>query len=230
MVKGERFDGWRSVGIAMQAARTHAMRGVDELMLLDIAATPNGRKPDVEIVAALSEHCFTPLTVGGGITQASDVQPLLNAGADKVSVNTAAVERPSLVAEIARRYGRQALVVSIDVRNGGVVTRCGKQSTGMNPVYWAIQCEQLGAGEIMVNDCDRDGTMAGYNLDLIAAVSNAVSVPVIACGGCADYADMEKAVKAGASAVAAGAMFQFTDATPRGAAEYLQSAGIEARV
>lgn len=229
LIKGRSFDSWRSVGVAMQAARVHAMRGVDELMLLDIGATPEGRGPDAGLVRELSEKCFIPLTVGGGIKTTYDVDRLLRAGADKVAICTAAHERPELITEIASRWGNQAVVAAIDTRRGKVATRCGSNVTSSSPLQWAVECSVRGAGEIMLNVCERDGTMAGYDIDLIGNIAQSVNVPVVAAGGCSGYDDMLAAVLAGASGVAAGALFQFTDCTPAGAADYLAEHGIETR-
>lgn len=230
LIKGERFDSWRSVGVAAQAARVHAMRGVDELMLLDIAATAEGRGPDLALIEALAANCFVPLTVGGGIRSMADVRNLMAAGADRVCINTAAYEIPWLLSSISMSYGAQAVAVSIDVRNGFVSTRCGAHDTVTLPEEWAAECVSRGAGEIILNCCDRDGTMQGYDLALIRRVAECVNVPLVAAGGCRDYFDMLCAIKEGASAVAAGALFQFDDSTPDGAAQYLRSHGIETRV
>ncbi len=230
LVKGERFDSWRSVGVAAQAVRIHQMRGVDELLLLDIGATPEGRTLDYGLVEELAATCFMPLTVGGGISAVADVDRALRSGADKVCVGTAALLAPSLIGEIANRFGRQVLTVSIDARGGLVSHHCGKAQIPMTPVGWAVECEWLGAGEILLNNVERDGTLQGYDLALIAEVSEAVDIPVVAAGGCKDYEDIANAIRAGASAVAAGALFQFTDATPQGAARYLVDNGIGARV
>lgn len=231
LVKGRRFDSWRSVGVAAQAVRVHQARGVDEVCLLDIGATLDGRGPDLSLVEELSEVVFAPLAIGGGIRNVNDARALLRAGADKVVVGTMAFSMiPNVVKEIADAVGRQALVVAVDVRNGKVFTYCGRHSTDMDPVAYAKLVEGEGAGEILLTSIDREGTMQGYDLDLISKVSRAVSVPVIAHGGCKDYRDMVDAIHAGASAVAAGALFQFTDATPKEAARALAGYGIEARL
>ena len=235
LVKGSQFKSWRSVGVAMQAAKVHALRGVDELIILDIGATPEGRGPDLDLVRELSEYCFTPLTVGGGVRTVDDVNDLLRAGADKVAVGAASQRRPSFIADCHDRFGCQAIVVSIDVLNNTVASRSGAlhyQHDGgfIPPKEWAVGVEELGGGEILLTSIDREGMMSGYDLDLIKAVSEAVKIPVIAHGGCGSYQHMLEAINAGASAVAAGAMFQFTDQTPKGAAEYLQQHGVEVRL
>ena len=227
LVKGRQFAANRVVGHAAQAVRIHNQRGVDELVLLDIGATPEGRGPDLDLVRELSEACFMPLAVGGGIRSVEDVRALLNAGADKVVIGTEAVVVAKLAAD---RVGCQAVVVAIDVDARGMVSWRGHTPTDLSPVTYARQIEREGAGEILLTSIDREGTMAGYDLKLIREVSAAVSIPVIANGGCSSYQDMAAAIKAGASAVAAGALFQFTDATPREAATFLHQQGIEARV
>lgn len=242
LVKGERFNGWRSIGHAAQAARVHARRGVDELMILDIAATAEGRGPDLGLVRELSQDCFIPITVGGGVRSLQDIDALLRAGADKVAIGTAAYELPMLVPDAAARFGSQAIVVSVDVRHvplhdgkDGKFVRT-RNGTDMppgghsSPRVWADTLAQAGAGEILLSAVNRDGTMAGYDLDLIREVAQAVSVPVIASGGCSGYEDMLAAFKAGADACAAGALFAFTDATPRGAAQHLRARGVEMRL
>lgn len=229
-MKGIAFDSWRSVGLAAQAVRIHSARGVDELALLDITATAEGRNPDIELVKELSEVCFMPLAVGGGVRSLEDIDSLLRAGADKVIINTAAWEVDGFIDRAVDRFGRQAIVVSVDVgKNGEVRTRSGKQTLTIDAIRWANIVGQS-AGEILLNSVELDGKMDGYDLPLIAAVSGAVSVPVIAAGGCGTYDHMRQAIEHGADAVAAGAMFIFTDATPQGAAQYLAKSGIEARV
>lgn len=230
LVKGTAFNSWRSVGHAMQAIRVYNSRSVDELIYLDIAATPEGRGPDFEMVKKLTDGCFMPITVGGGVRSVEDVRGLLNAGADKVAIGTAAMEDPDILRRCADIFGRQAITASMDVNMFRVVSHCGMKGSSRYADFWAITLEHYGAGEILLTSIDRDGTMQGYDLDLISKVSKAVNIPVIAAGGCGTYEHMHEAIKAGASAVAAGAMFQFTDATPRGAAQYLASKGIEVRL
>lgn len=237
LVKGTRFDSSRRVGSLMQAVKVYNLREVDELVFLDISATLQGRAPDFELVDDFADECFMPLTVGGGIRSVDDVGRLLAVGADKVSVNTAAVEHPSLVSEIARRFGSQCVVVSIDARrrpDGAgwtVATHAGTRDTGLDPVTLARRAQELGAGEILLTSVDRDGTMEGYDLELTAAVSGAVTVPVIASGGAGSYAHMAEAVQGGgASAVAAAAIFHFTQATPLEAKRYLRGQGIAVRL
>lgn len=229
-MKGRGFDSWRSVGLVTQAIQIHATRGVDEVCLLDVAATAEGRGPDLELVRELSDFLFAPLSVGGGIRSIGDVRELLRAGADKVVIGT----HYELIEPAARIVGSQALVASLDVRGSGprgrVYTRSGSFETEPEPVSWALALVQAGAGEILLQSIERDGTGVGYDLPLIAAVSQAVSIPVIASGGAGTYEHMRQAIEAGAAAVAAGALFQFQDATPRAAALFLAQQGIEVRL
>jgi cyclase len=235
-VKGKRFDSWRSVGVAAQAVRVYAARSVDELVLLDIAATEEGRGPDLVLISEFSEVLFTPITVGGGVRQVEDTRRLLHAGADKIAVNTAAVEVPDLVRKMSDKVGAQGIVVGIDAKRSPdgaswkVYTHGGRTATGLDAVEWAQQMNKAGAGEILLTSIDREGTLLGYDLDLIRAVSNAVDTLVVAHGGCGTYEHMHQALEAGAHAVAAGAMFQFTDQTPKGAAQYLAQHGVEVRL
>jgi cyclase len=228
-VKGEGFDSWRSVGQLRQAIRVYEMRQVDEVCLLDIGATPEGRGPNVEFVREFAGEFFCPVTVGGGVSTIDHFRQILANGADKVAINTAAVETPELITEAAEKFGRQAVVVSIDVKDGWVHTHCGRTFTGWLATNWARIVDQRGAGEILLNCIERDGTLSGYDLDLIKQVSAAVSIPVIACGGAGSYEDLRLALEAGAHAVAASALWHFTEATPAAAAEYLASHGIPVR-
>ncbi len=231
LMKGTGFNSWRSVGLAAQAVRIHQARGVDELVMLDIDATREGRGPDLGLVEELSAELFAPLAVGGGIRSVAEVRALLRAGADKVVIGTAVTEVPDLVRHCADAVGCQAIVVSVDVGYGdSVMVRCGQEGYAHDPVYFAGWAERAGAGEILLQSIERDGTLKGYDLRLIRRVAGAVSIPVIASGGCSGYEDMKLALQAGASAVAAGALFQFTDHTPKGAAKYLASCGVEVRV
>lgn len=241
LVKGRSFDSWRPVGALMQAIKVYELRQVDELVFLDVTATREGRRPDFALVDDFADECFMPLTVGGGVRTPDDVGRLLAVGADKVAVNTALLERPEDVREMARRYGSQCVVASIDARRvpdgagatgGGheVMVRSGTQPTGRDPVALAQAAERLGAGEILVTSIDRDGTLEGYDLDLVGQVARAVGIPVIASGGAGSYDDMALALEAGASAVAAAAMFHFTHQTPLEAKQHLRARGFAARL
>lgn len=235
LVKGVGFDSWRRVGPVLPAIKVYNQREVDELILVDIVAHQSDDDPDFESIDEFGQDCFVPLTVGGGITRIDQVQRLLRAGADKISVNTAAYRNPELVTQIAKRHGVQCVVASIDVRadsNGGwrCFSHAGKQATGREAVAWASEMQDRGAGEILLTSIERDGTLNGYDLALIEAVVNAVNIPVIASGGAGNYQHMVEAVKqAGASAVAAASMFHFTEQTPAGAKEALSAAGVPVR-
>jgi imidazole glycerol-phosphate synthase subunit HisF len=235
LVKGARFDSRRRIGSLMQAVKVYSMREVDELVFLDIAATTADRDPDYALIDDFADECFMPLTVGGGIRSLEHVHELLRVGADKVAINTAAIEEPNLMRQIAKRFGSQCLVVSIDAKRSEsgefeVYVRSGQEATGLDPVTLARRAEQEGAGELLLTCIDRDGTLEGYDLELVRAVTHAVRIPVIASGGAGCYEDMGRALcEAGASAVAASAMFQFTQRTPLGAKQYLRSLGLPVR-
>jgi cyclase len=164
LVKGQSFNSWRSVGAAVQAVKVFEFRQVDELLILDIAATPEGRGPNSALIEEMARECFMPLTVGGGVRTLEDIRALLCAGADKVAVCTAAVERPELIAEAAEKFGSQCVTVSIDVLHGKVATHCGKRITDLDPVEWASRVAELGAGEILLNSVERDGTLSGHRI------------------------------------------------------------------
>jgi cyclase len=203
------------------------------LLILDIGATAEGRGPDLDMVRALSEACFIPITVGGGVKSLADIDALLRAGADKVAIGEACFSRPGLLEQAAARFGNQAIVAIINYPRVYLLVRDLVELTDMHistAAELAHYFKTCGAGEILLQTMERDGTMQGYDLDLIEAVSNAVDIPVIASGGCSGYADMAEAINRGASGVAAGALFAFTDCTPRGAAEYLNRCGIPARM
>lgn len=226
LVKGTKFDSWRGVGSAVQAMRVYDRRKVDELIFLDVGATREGRGPDFDLVAEVADEFTCPLTVGGGIRSLEDVKILLRSGADKVAIGT----HLELIRPIADAFGSQAVVASVDYKASECYIRSGSLPISFNPVAVAKLASNDGVGEVLLNCIDKDGTMQGYDLEMIRAVSNAVTVPVIACGGCSGYEDMERAFEAGAAAVAAGALFQFTQATPIGASRYLKSKGLHVRV
>lgn len=226
LVKGQRFDSWRGVGSAVQAMRLYDRRKVDELIFLDVGATREGRGPNFDLIAEVADEFSCPLTVGGGIRSLEDVKTLLRSGADKVAIGT----RLDLVQSIAEEFGSQAVAVAVDYRGSECYSRSGSLPIGFNALAVAKLASNDGAGEILLNCIERDGTMQGYDLETIRAVSNGVDIPVIACGGCSGYEDMEAAFHAGASAVAAGALFAFTQATPKGACQYLRSKGVHVRV
>ncbi|MEV7598708.1 imidazole glycerol phosphate synthase subunit HisF [Kitasatospora sp. NPDC089797] len=221
VVKGVNFQNLRDAGDPVEMAKLYDAEGADELTFLDITASSGDRETTYDVVRRTAEQVFIPLTVGGGIRAVEDVDKLLRAGADKVGVNTAAIARPELVREIAQRFGRQVLVLSVDARRcpdgvetpSGyeVTTHGGRQGTGLDAVEWAGRAAELGAGEILLNSMDADGTKDGYDLEMIRAVRKAVSVPVIASGGAGRLADFAPAVEAGADAVLAASVFHFGD-------------------
>ncbi len=214
LVKTVRFTRPKYVGDPINAVKIFNDKEVDELMLLDITATEEGRGPNFELIAEIAEECFMPMAYGGGITSMSDIVRILHLGVEKVVLNAAALKRPELVAEAAREFGAQAIVVSIDAKRklfGGhqVMARRGQRATGRDPLEYARAAQDLGAGEILLNVVDRDGSMEGMDLRLIHDVSSAISVPLIAVGGVGSMADIRDAKEAGASAIAAGSFFVF---------------------
>jgi len=219
VVKGINFQSLRDAGDPVELARVYDAEGADELTFLDISASSDGRATTMEIVSRVAEEVFIPLTVGGGVRSVADVDRLLRAGADKVGVNTAAIARPEVLAEIADRFGNQVLVLSVDARrvqgsvrtDSGfeVTTHGGRHSTGIDAVEWAARAAALGAGEILLNSMDADGTRDGFDLELIRLVRAAVSIPVIASGGAGAVSHFAPAVAAGADAVLAASVFHF---------------------
>ncbi len=215
VVKGIRFQGLRDAGDPVERAAAYEAQGADELVMLDVGATPEGRANAAETVAAVRRSLRIPLTVGGGLRTVDDAARLLDAGADKVSVNTAAVEDPGLLTRLAERFGRQCVVLALDAAREDpaqpgpweVVVRSGKERTGRSAVAWAVEAADLGAGEILLTSWDRDGTQSGYDLPLLSAVVGAVEVPVIASGGAASAAHLREALAAGAEAVLAASIF-----------------------
>lgn len=234
LVKGERFDSLRAVGSALQAVKVYSLRGVDELAFLDVTATLQGREPDYALIDELADDCFMPLTVGGGVRSIDHVRRLLEVGADKVAIGTAVVEVEGLVEEAARRFGSQCIVAVVDTRSDesgttGCWIRSGTAATDLHPVTMARRLEAAGAGEILLQSVDRDGTMVGYDLATVAAVAEAVAIPVIASGGCGTYGHMVEALEHGASALAAASIFHFTQQTPMEAKHHLAAAGYPVR-
>ncbi len=235
VVKGVNFVGLRDAGDPVEAARAYDTAGADELCFLDITASHEGRDTILDIVTRTAEVCFMPLTVGGGVRSAEDARALLLAGADKVAVNSAAVARPELVADIADRFGSQCVVGSVDARRTGpdtweVFTHGGRTATGVDAVAHAIRLAALGAGELLVTSMDRDGTRDGYDLELTRAIADAVSVPVIASGGVGALDHLVAGVTHGhASAVLAASIFHFGEVTITDAHRALAKAGLPVR-
>lgn len=234
-VKGVGFDSWRRVGTVLPSVKVYNLRQVDELIVLDITATHDNRRPDFATVKEFASDCFVPLTVGGGISSVSDVKELLRSGADKISINTLALENPQLISDIANTFGNQCVVVSIDAKkiNGEYYSysHSGTRISDQKVTEWAREVERRGAGEILITSIENDGTMQGYDLDLIRLVTDSVKIPVIASGGAGKYDDMYHAIHdAHASAVAASAMFIFTQSTPLEAKKFLRDKEINVRI
>jgi imidazole glycerol-phosphate synthase subunit HisF len=229
VVKGVNFLDLRDAGDPVELAGAYDAAGADELTFLDVTASSDERGTMLDVVRRTAESVFIPLTVGGGVRSVSDVDTLLRAGADKVGVNTAAIARPALIAEIAERFGRQVLVLSLDVRRAGgrfeVTTHGGRRGTGLDAVEWAARGADLGAGEILLNSMDADGTKDGFDLALIRAVRAAVDVPVIASGGAGAVAHFPPAVSAGADAVLAASVFHFGELSIGAVKDALREAG-----
>ncbi len=211
VVKGVRFQNLRAVGDPVDLAVRYDREGADELVFLDVSATVEGRRPLLEILERVSERVFLPLTAGGGVTSVEVMRDMLLAGADKVAVNTAAVENPSLLAQAADRFGAQCVVLAVDVRRKGprweVVTRAGTRETGMDALDWAEHAQAAGAGELLVTSMDADGTRGGFDCDLYRALAEVSSLPVIASGGAGRPEDFRDALEAGADAVLAASLF-----------------------
>ncbi len=233
VVKGVNFVDLRDAGDPVELARAYDAAGADELTFLDISAAHEGRATTLEIVSRCAEEVFIPLTVGGGVSSVEDVDRLLRAGADKVAVNTAAIHRPELIAEIADRFGNQVLVLSLDARRAPegtdsgfeVTTHGGRKTAGLDALAWVRQAAELGVGEILLNAMDADGTTDGFDLELISAVRREVSVPVIASGGAGAAEHFPPAIDAGADAVLAATVFHFGTLTIAEAKAALSAAG-----
>jgi cyclase len=237
VVKGVNFVDLRDAGDPVELAAAYDAAGADELTFLDVTASSDDRGTMLDVVRRTAESVFIPLTVGGGVRSVDNVDTLLRAGADKVGVNTAAIHRPELIAEIADRFGNQVLVLSLDVRRlpsgpgpehpsgWEVTTHGGRKSAGLDAVEWARRAAELGAGEILLNSMDADGTKAGFDLELIAAVRAVVDIPVIASGGAGAVAHFPPAVAAGADAVLAASVFHFGELTIGEVKESLRAAG-----
>jgi imidazole glycerol-phosphate synthase subunit HisF len=235
VVKGVRFVDLRDAGDPVEAAMAYDAQGADELVFLDITASHENRDIMLDVVARTAEGIYMPLTVGGGIRGIDDIRRLLRAGADKVSLNTAALERPALIREAAERFGSQCIVVAIDARRVGdgftVYTHGGRRPTGRDAVVWAREAMQLGAGEILLTSMDRDGTKDGYDLELTRAIATAVDVPVIASGGAGSLEHLwEGLVEGGADAVLAASIFHFGIYTIAEAKAALRERGVPVRI
>jgi cyclase len=236
VVKGVKFQALRDAGDPVECARAYDAQGADELVFLDITASSDGRRIMHDVVAATAEQCFMPLTVGGGLRSVADIEAMLKAGADKVSLNTAAIRDPELIRAAADRFGAQCIVLAIDAKRdpGGsgwrVYTHGGRNPTELGAVEWARTGVELGAGEILVTSMDRDGTQAGYDLELTRQISDAVGVPVIASGGAGRLEDFADVLDRGhASAVLAASLFHFGTFTVPQVKDYLAAHGVPVR-
>ena len=236
VVKGVNFVELRDAGDPVEIARRYDEQGADELTFLDITASSDQRDIILHVIESVAEEVFIPLTVGGGVRSVEDVRRLLNAGADKISINTAALQNPQLVAEASGRYGAQCIVVAIDAKRAGdgrweVYTHGGRKTTGRDAVEWAAEVERLGAGEILLTSMDRDGTRQGFDLELTRAVSDAVGIPVIASGGVGTLQHLADGVTLGrADAVLAASIFHFGEFTVREAKAFMAAQGIPVRL
>ena len=236
VVKGINFVDLVDAGDPVEQARVYDKAGADELTFLDITASSDNRNIIYDVVRTTAEHCFMPLTVGGGVRTVEDVRRLLLSGADKVSINTAAVHRPEFVMEAAHKFGNQCIVVAIDAKRDGkggfeVFTHGGRNPTGIEAIYWARHMAELGAGEILLTSMDRDGTKSGFDVALTRAVAEAVSVPVIASGGVGTPDHMVDGIKKGrADAVLAASIFHFGEYSVREAKQVMRAAGLPVRL
>lgn len=235
VVKGTRFVDLRDMGDPVELAVRYEAEGADEIVFLDISATVEGRATLLDVVRRTAERLFIPLTVGGGIGSVDDIARVLRAGADKVSINTAAVRRPELLTEAAERFGRQCVVASIDAAHSGdgsftVFTHGGRTATSLDAVAWARECAERGAGEILLTSIDEDGRRSGYDLKLTAAVARSVSVPVIASGGAGAAEHFRDAFHAGADAALAAGIFHDGTTTVRDVKRFLAAAGVPVRL
>ncbi|WP_431840619.1 imidazole glycerol phosphate synthase subunit HisF [Gordonia hongkongensis] len=240
VVKGVNFANLRDAGDPVELAERYDREGADELTFLDVTASSSGRSTMIDVVKRTADQVFIPLTVGGGIRTVDDVDTMLRAGADKVSVNTAAIARPEVLAEMSRRFGSQCIVLSVDARTvpegaertpsgWEVTTHGGRKGTGIDAVEWAVRGQDLGVGEILLNSMDADGTKQGFDLRMLTAVRAAVSVPVIASGGAGRIDDFAPAVQAGADAVLAASVFHFGELTVAQVKTAMRDAGITVR-
>jgi cyclase len=239
VVKGVNFENLRDAGDPVELARRYGDSGADEVTFLDVSASSSGRETMLDVVRRTADQVFVPLTVGGGVRSVEDVDRLLRAGADKVGVNTAAIARPELIAEIAERFGNQVLVLSVDARRCGdgvatpsgyeVTTHGGRRGTGIDAVDWAVRGAELGAGEILLNSMDADGTTGGFDIAMLRVVRAVVTVPLIASGGAGKAEDFVTAALSGADAVLAASVFHFSTISIGEVKRAMRAAGIEVR-
>ena len=238
-MKGVHFENLRDAGDPVELAAEYYRQGADELTFLDVTASSGHRRTMVDVVSRTAEKLFIPLTVGGGVRSVEDVDQLLRCGADKVSVNTAAINNPSLISDIAERFGSQVLVLSVDARREQgeqhtqsgfeVTTMGGRHSTGIDALWWARRAQELGAGEVLLNSMDADGTENGFDLDMIRAMRSQVTIPIIASGGAGKVEDFPPAIAAGADAVLAASVFHYGKMTIGDVKAELRKAGYTVR-
>ncbi len=234
VVKGINFVDLKDAGDPVEQAKIYSDGGADEICFLDITASNENRKTIYHVVERTSKNCFVPLTVGGGVRSVEDINKLLNCGADKVSINTAAVQSPEVVAESSKKFGSQCIVVAIDAKKSGdkweIFTHGGRNSTGINAIEFALKMENCGAGELLVTSMDKDGTQSGYDIELMKIISSSVNIPVIASGGVGTLDHLAEGIKSGASAVLAASIFHYGTYSVKEAKQYLASKDIPVRI
>ena len=234
VVKGINFVDLKDAGDPVEQAKIYSDGGADEICFLDITASNENRDTIYEVVEKTSKKCFVPLTVGGGVRSIDDINKLLNSGADKVSINTAAVQNSKVVEDSSRKFGSQCIVVAIDAKRGKngweIFTHGGRKLTGINALDFAVKMEKCGAGELLVTSMDKDGTQTGYDIDLMREISSIVNIPVIASGGVGSLDHLANGIKAGASAVLAASIFHYGKYSIKQAKEYLNSKSIPVRI
>ncbi len=235
VVKGVNFENLTDAGDPVSQAQFYYQAGADELCFLDINASKENRSTMFEMVKKVAEKCFIPFTVGGGVSKIEDFSTLLKCGADKVSINSSAIENPKLISDASRKFGAQCVVVAIDVKknssgNYEVFTRGGSKATGLDAVNWAIEAQKLGAGEILLTSMDRDGTKSGYDLELIKKITSVINIPLIASGGVGTLDHLAEGLKSGASAVLAASIFHFKTHSVQEAKQYLNIQNLAVRI
>ena len=234
VVKGINFVDLKDAGDPVEQAKIYSDGGADEICFLDITASNENRDTIYDVVKETSKKCFVPLTVGGGVRSVDDINKLLNCGADKVSINTAAVQNPSVVEESSKKFGSQCIVVAIDAKKNGdlweIFTHGGRKETGINAIEFALQMEKSGAGELLVTSMDKDGTQSGYDIELMKTISESVNIPVIASGGVGTLDHLADGIKSGASAVLAASIFHYGTYSVKEAKQYLASKDIPVRI
>ena len=234
VVKGINFIGLKDAGDPVEQAKVYSDGGADEICFLDITASNENRDTIYDVVKKTSEKCFVPLTVGGGVRSVEDINKLLNSGADKVSINTAAVQNPKIIEDSSKKFGSQCIVVAIDAKKNEdgwkIFTHGGRNSTSINALEFATKMEKSGAGELLVTSMDKDGTQLGYDIELVQKISSKVNIPVIASGGVGTLDHLAEGIKSGASAVLAASIFHFGTYSIKEAKQYLASKNIPVRI